>query len=242
MTDPVAPIGILCALPDEQALLVEALGDPPPLPGRGIEARRGLLDGHEVVVAAAGVGKVKAAATATLLVERLGCRALVLSGVAGGLTDSLGIGDIVIADHVIDIDYGRVTDHGRIVYQPGTLPVPEVKPDPGYRLDAETVERIQARLEASGLAATLGTIVTGDAFLASAHVRDELAGEWDALAIEMEGSALCGVAERFDVPWLVVRALSDRAGEESLADFRAFVSSAAANSARLVRELLPIFD
>jgi adenosylhomocysteine nucleosidase len=242
MTDPVAPIGILCALPDEQALLVEALGDPPPLPGRGIEARRGLLDGHEVVVAAAGVGKVKAAATATLLVERLGCRALVLSGVAGGLGDSLGIGDIVIADRVIDIDYGRVTDHGRIVYQPGTLPVPEVKPDPGYRLDAQTVERIRARLAASGLAATMGTIVTGDAFLASPRVRDELAGEWDALAIEMEGSALCGVAERFDVPWLVVRALSDRAGEESLADFRAFVSSAAANSARLVRELLPIFN
>jgi len=90
--------------------------------------------------------------------------------------------------------------------------------------------------------ATLGTIVTGDAFLASPRVRDELAGEWDALAIEMEGSALCGVAERFDVPWLVVRALSDRAGEESLGDFKAFVSSAAANSARLVQELLPVFD
>ena len=237
-----APIGILCALPQEQELLVEALGDPPVLPGDGLSARRGRLDGREVVVAAAGVGKVKAAGTATLMVERLGCRALVLSGVAGGLGPDLGIGDIVIADRVIDVDYGRVTDAGRIVYQPGTLPVPESKPDPGYLLPAVTIELVRERVATSGLEATLGTIVTGDAFLASSRVRDQLAGEWDALAIEMEGSALCGVAERFDIGWLVVRALSDRAGEESLGDFQAFVSSAAARSARLVRELLPVFD
>ncbi len=242
MTSPDAPIGILCALPEEQALLVAALGDPHPLPGVGLEARRGQLGDHAVVVAAAGVGKVKAAAAATLLVERLGCRALMLSGVAGGLGEDLAIGDIVIADRVIDIDYGRVTDEGRIVYQPGTLPLPEVKPDPGYRLPLATADRVRERLAAIDLEATLGTIVTGDAFLASPRVRDELAGEWDALAIEMEGSALCGVAERFDVPWLVVRALSDRAGEESLGDFKAFVSSVAANSARLVQELLTVFD
>ncbi len=236
------PVGILCALPEEQALLVEALGDPPPLPGVGLEARRGELDGREVVVAAAGVGKVNAAGTATLLLERLACRALVLSGVAGGLGDELAIGDLVIADRVIDIDYGRITDAGRCVYQPGTLPLPEVTPDPGYRLPPAVASRIGELLQAAGLTATLGTIVTGDAFLASARVRDELARDWGALAIEMEGSALCGVAERFGVPWLVVRALSDRAGDDSLADFRAFVATAAADSARLVRALLPVFD
>jgi adenosylhomocysteine nucleosidase len=237
-----APVGILCALPQEQDLLVQALGGPPPLPGAGLEARPGRLDGREVVVAAAGVGKVRAAAAATLLVERLGCRALVLSGVAGGLGETLAIGDLVVADRVIDIDYGRVTDAGRIIYQPGTLPIPEVKPDPGYALKPETATRLGELIVSSGLEATLGTIVTGDAFLASPRVRDELAAEWSAVAIEMEGSAVCGVAERFGVPWLVVRALSDRAGEESVGDFAAFVSSAAASSARLVRELLPIFD
>ncbi len=236
------PIGILCALAEEQALLVEALGGPPPLLGAGLEARRGRLDGYDVVVAASGVGKVEAASTATLLVERFGCRALMLSGVAGGLGDTLSIGDIVIADRVIDVDYGRITDAGRIIYQPGTLPLPEVKPDPGYRLPADPIARVRERLRAVGLVATLGTIVTGDAFLASPRVRDELAGEWEALAIEMEGSALCGVAERFGLPWLVVRALSDRAGEGSLGDFRTFVESAAASSARIVRELLPVFD
>lgn len=236
------PIGILCALPQEQALLVAALGDPAPLLGVGLQTRAGRLDGREVVVAAAGVGKVNAATTATLLVERMGCRALVLSGAAGGLTERLSIGDLVIADRVIDIDYGRITDGGRIIYQPGTLPIPEVTPDPGYRLPSELVARIEARLRDRALNATLGTIITGDAFLASARVRDAHAGEWSALAIEMEGSALCGVAQRLGVPWLVVRALSDRAGEDSLDDFNVFVESAAAASAHLLRELLPIFD
>lgn len=236
------PIGIMCALPQEQELLVAAIGDPAPLADPGIEARQGVLDGHAVVIAAAGVGKVPAAITATLLVERLGCRALVLSGVAGGLTEDAQIGDIVIAERLIDVDYGRLTPEGRIVYQPGVLPIPEEKPNPGYRLSDALVERVRARLAEVGSAATLGTILTTDAYLASPRERDELAGEWDGLAIEMEGSALCGVAERLGVPWLVVRALSDRAGEDSLDDFNAFIETAAADSARLVRELLPVFD
>lgn len=235
------PIGILCAMPQEQELLLAAIGDPAPLSHPGIEARQGTLDGHEVVIAASGVGKVNAAVTATLLVERLGCRALVLSGVAGGLSAGVAIGDIVIAERLIDIDYGRLTPEGRIVYQPGVLPVPDERPDPGYRVPEALLERVRGRLAATGLEATLGTILTTDAYLASPRDRDQLADEWDGLCVEMEGSALCGVAERLGVPWLVVRALSDRAGEDSLDDFNAFVDAAAAGSARLVRELLPVF-
>jgi adenosylhomocysteine nucleosidase len=236
------PIGIMCALPQEQDLLLAAIGDPAPLPHHGIEARQGSLDDREVVVAAAGVGKVNAAITATLMAERLGCRALVLSGVAGGLSAEASIGDIIVADRVIDIDYGRLTPEGRVIYQPGVLPIPEERPDPGYLVPEPLLGRLRERLAETGLEATLGTILTTDGYLASPRERDELAGEWDGLAVEMEGSALCGVAERFGLPWLVVRALSDRAGEDSLDDFSAFVDAAAADSARFVRELLPIFD
>jgi len=239
---PEAPIGILCALPEEQALLVAAMGDPPPAPGTGLEARVGQLDGRPVVVAGAGVGKVRAASTATLLIERFGCRALVLTGVAGGLSGGLDIGDVVVASRLIDVDYGRLTDAGRLVYQPGTLPLPGVPPDPGYGLAADLEERVRARLSGAQVDVTFGTVLCGDAFLASARIRDELTARWSAVAIEMEGSAVCGVAERFGVPWLIVRALSDRAGEDSVSDFGAFLSGAAATSARLVRELLPVFD
>jgi adenosylhomocysteine nucleosidase len=233
------PIGILCALPAELELLAAALRASRVVPGAALEARRGELDGHDVVVAAAGVGKVRAATTATLLAERLSCRALILSGVAGGLAGDLGIGELVIATRLIDIDYGRITDAGRILYQPGTLPLPGVVPPPGYAMPSRLEERVRDRLAEAGLRARLGTVLCGDAFLASATVRDELRAAWSALAIEMEGSAVCGVAERFDIPWLVVRAVSDRAGDEAVVDFAAFLPRAAASAAELVRALLP---
>jgi adenosylhomocysteine nucleosidase len=236
------PLGILCALPQERELLLAALRDPESLPGSGLDAWVGHLDGRPVAIATSGVGKVNAAITATLLVERLGCRALVLSGVAGGLSADLDVGDLVIADRLIDVDHGRLTDAGRVAYQPGRLPLPGAVPDPGYRLPVETADSARATIAATGVSATVGTILSGDAFLASARVRDELVARWSAVAIEMEGAAICGVAERFGIPWLIVRALSDRAGEESVRDFATFVGDAAAASARLVRTLLPVLD
>ena len=161
---------------------------------------------------------------------------------AGGITEELGIGDIVIADRIIDVDYGRTHDEGRVIYQPGAWPLPEVLPEPGYELPADQRRRLEAALREVPERVVLGMILTADTFLASPRVRDELAAEWSALAVEMEGSAICGVAERFGVPWLIVRALSDRAGEGSVVDFRAFVTSAAERSAGLVRKLLPVFD
>ena len=227
-------------MPEELALLRDALEDPVEGSGAVLTAQRGSLDGHPVVLAEAGVGKVNAAASATILLDRFGCRALLLSGVAGGMSSSLGIGDLVIANRVVDVDYGRATDAGRILYQPGSLPLPHVKAEPGFELAAETEQRVRSKLTELDTTVTLGTILSGDAFLASSRIRDELAATWSALAIEMEGAAICGVAERFGVPWLIVRALSDRAGEDSSIDFRAFVATAAAKSARLVRDLLPI--
>jgi adenosylhomocysteine nucleosidase len=237
-----APIGILCALAEESELLLGALRSARVATGAALDARIGLLDGHAVVVASAGVGKVNAAVSATLLVERLGCRALLLSGVAGGLDASLDIGALVVAARVVDVDFGRLTDAGRVAYQPGIAPLPGVKAEPGYQLSPALAAAIAARCEAAGIAATLGTVLSGDAFLASARVRDELAARWSAVAIEMEAAGVCGVAARFDLPWLVVRALSDRAGEESVTDFPAFLASAAARASTLVRALLPVVE
>jgi adenosylhomocysteine nucleosidase len=237
-----APLGILCALPQEREVLLAATRGPTPLPGADLEAWSGRLDGRPVAIATSGVGKVNAAITATLLVERLGCRALVLSGVAGGLSTALDVGDLVVADRLIDVDYGRLTETGRIAYQPGRLPLPGVDPEPGYRLPSELARSVHTAIAEAGVAATVGTVLCGDAFLASGRVRDELAARWSALAIEMEGAGVCGAAERLGIPWLIVRALSDRAGEESVRDFAAFLDAAAAASANLVRVLSPVFD
>ena len=153
-----APIGILCALPEERALLLDALTGMTDLSDDALTAHLGRLDEQPVVIAEAGVGKVAAAVSATLLLERHACTALMLSGVAGGLRDDLAIGDIVVARRVVDVDYGRSSDDGLVVYQPGSLPLPHVVPAPGYDLPVALLAVASERLGQLDSVVTFGTI------------------------------------------------------------------------------------
>jgi len=83
----------------------------------------GTIDGHDVVLAGSGMGKVNAALVTTLLADRFGCRAVVFSGVAGGLDPALSIGDVVVADLVIQHDAGVLEDERVRPYQPGYAPI-----------------------------------------------------------------------------------------------------------------------
>ena len=94
-------VGLICALPQERAHLLAALTAAARQKMAGAEFDVGELDGHPVVLARAGMGKVNAAMVATLLADRFGCRAIAFSGVAGGLDPNLQIGDVVIADRTI---------------------------------------------------------------------------------------------------------------------------------------------
>lgn len=239
-------------MPEEMARLVDDLEGARAASAPPLTAFRGRLAGEPVVVAEAGVGKTSAASVATALIERFDPAALVVSGIAGGLGGELAIGDIVVGRTVVDVDYGRLTDAGIVAYQPGQLPLPGVEPRPGYRLPDELAAAVDAALgrltrswpvDALGGAPrriVLGTIATGDVFVASPLRRAELAGTWSADAVEMEGAAVCGVATRYGRPWLVVRTLSDGAGEDSALDMIRFVEVAAARSAHVVETLLPV--
>ncbi len=250
-------IGILTALEAELAPLEGALAHPSRRRRAGLLVRRGRLEGLDVALAAGGIGKVNAAAAATILHTVVGCRALVLAGVAGGVHPDLEVGDLLIATRVVDGDYGRATDEGRVLYRPGTAPLPQVEPgDPAFVLDPVLARSVrqQARglalppvsLRPSGAARVpavhLGTLATTDAFVASEVARDRIERQTGALALEMEGAAVAAVAERFGLPWLIVRAVSDRAGTDSGLDFATFLGSAAAHAAALVRALLPAVD
>ena len=103
-------IGLICAIPEELAHLRDVLDDLSTVEVARLRFHQGLLDGHRVVLVGAGMGKVNAAIVTTLLADRFGCRVIVLSGVAGGLDPSLHIGDVVIADRVIQHDAGRIED------------------------------------------------------------------------------------------------------------------------------------
>lgn len=230
-------------------MLIDALDGARDVGAPPLDAHRGTLGGVDVVVATCGVGKMLAAASATAVVERFAAAALVLTGVAGGVDDALGVGDIVVARRVVDTDYRRETDSGPVHYRPGTLPLPSVPPDAGYDLPGPVLAAIEGRLpgdvtatERDGMGpgrVVLGTIASGDVFVASPRYRDALTARWQADVVEMEGAAICGVALRYGLPWLIVRAVSDRAGEDSDLVFESFLPVAAGRSAAVLRALLP---
>lgn len=246
-------IGLISALPEEHHALQMVVERREQL--AGLEFLHGHVDGLPVVLAESGVGKVNAAVVSTLLAQHFACRALLFTGVAGGLDPALGIGDVVVGQRLVQHDYGSIVESRFITYQPGNFPLPGLDTSHGYALTAISGERLTAALADLVLPAlppaatggaprlpqvVLGTIVTGDSFVNCDATRHHLHTSFAAQAVEMEGAAVAQVADRFGVPLLVVRCLSDLAGRASPMDFSAFLPVAGDLAARVARRLLPL--
>lgn len=202
----------------------------------------GLIDDVSVVLVGAGMGKVNAALVTTLLVDRFDCSSVLFSGVAGGLDPELAIGDMVIADRVVQIDAGLIAAERLSVYQAGHVESINPTEELGYSVAPELLERVRVSLSGLTLPASrlvYGLVLTGDQYLHCEVTRARLYREYGGRAIEMEGGAIAQVCQRFSVPWLIVRALSDLAGSDALEDFAAFAERVAESSAVVVRRLLP---
>ncbi|MCB1885108.1 MAG: 5'-methylthioadenosine/adenosylhomocysteine nucleosidase [Geminicoccaceae bacterium] len=247
-------IGIICAIPEELGHLRDALRHGRDEARAGLAFAKGTLDGHEVVLVGAGIGKVNTALTATLLADRFDCRLVVFSGVAGGLDPKLSIGDVVIADRTLQHDAGVIENERVTTYQAGHVPFFNPTDRLGYPVPADLVAKLKDRLEGFALPPlppeaggtgtppriVFGTILSGDQYLHCEATREHLFRTLGGRAIEMEGGALGQVCERFGIPHLDVRALSDLAGHDSRFDFARFVHRVAASSAAILRRILPV--
>ncbi len=217
---------IISALPEEQAGLLpllsnhEHLGQIP----RGLE--RGLIHQKEVVLALAGVGKVAAALTATLLIERYQVSAMVFTGVAGAVAASVQIGDVVVGDSSLQHDMDA-----RPLFPRYEIPYTGISQFPG---DARLADlAVQALQDASPHAPRppnihRGLIISGDRFVSSASevasLREALP---QALCVEMEGAAIAQVCAAYGVPFVAVRSISDKADEQAHVDFPRFARDVA---------------
>ena len=247
-------IGLLCAIPEELEHLRALMTTTSTRELARIRFDEGLLDGHRVVLAGTGMDKVNAAVVTTLLAETFGCRVVVFSGVAGGLDPALHIGDVVVADRVVQHDVGRIENDALLRYQAGHVSFINPTDALGYSMDADLLTRVRdnlADIELPPLSnsaggrdrpprVVYGTILTGDQYVHCEITRQRLHRELDGRAVEMEGGAVAQVCENVGIPWVVIRALSDLAGRDSALDFSAFVAEVAAISAYLVRRIVGV--
>ncbi len=246
------PIALLCAIPPEWDHIRDAMTAPTPEAGVPFGCVRGTLEGHDVVLAEAGIGKVNTAVVASLLVERFGVRTILLSGVAGGVDPGLGIGDVVVGTRAVQHDAGVASSGEFSPYQAGHVPFFNPTDEFGFECSshlAAAAERAFSAVELEPLSAraggtgrtpkiAYGTVASGDQYIGCEKRRAEIHARFGALAVEMEGGALGQACRVLGVDWLNIRALSDLAGSTSQMDFHAFVHEVAASSALLLRRLV----
>lgn len=192
----------------------------------------------EVVVASSGLGKVRAAVSASVLIERWNCRALVSAGTAGGLAGTIPM-QVVIASELIQHDYGRSRGAGELeLYRPGIPPLPEYRHiDHRLMLPEKRAAEFEAITRELDFVA-YGKYASGDTFVNDRATRARLEA-LGAVAVDMECSAVAQVAEHFGVPWLVAKGISDDASTTSHEDFLAGIDEASRRSGRVVQALLP---
>lgn len=244
------PLALMGALPEELDPLRAALTGASVQHHAGREFHAGRLDGHEVVLVLSRIGKVAAALTATLLVERYGAEAIVFTGVAGGLGSGVQVGDVVVARDLLqhDLDASplfprhEVPMSGRARF-PTDAPLSDALAAAARAaLAAERIGRA-ASLDALGIgepAVHEGLVVSGDRFVATALESEALRRELpDALAVEMEGAAVAQVCHDCDLPFAVLRCVSDRADDQAHVDFQRYVAEVGGPlSAAIVRRWL----
>lgn len=238
------PTGILTALPEEMRVLSQHLKDKHTKTFLGVTFQTGKLQGRKVILATSGIGKVNAAKTAAVLLDRFHTGQVIFSGVAGGLNPDLAPGDIVIGTRTAQHDFGKLTERG---FQPQT-PTAEtplfIEASEGL---LRAADRAAARVKLDPILTTHGTrmprvirgvIITGDLFVASSTKAAELRETFKADAVEMEGAAVALVCWQQRVPCMVIRSISDKADVGAWEDFERFIKMAADNSARFTLELL----
>jgi len=190
----------------------------------GREFWQGRLAGAPVVVVLSGIGKVAAATTATLLIERFGAARLLFVGVAGGLATGVNVGDVVLADALLQHDMDASPLFPR--HEVPLTGLSHFPADPGF---SATVQR-GAEAALAGSAATLhrGLVISGDRFVATAAESEALRQRLpEALAVEMEGAAVAQVCHAFGTPLAVLRCISDRADDTAHVDFGRFLREVA---------------
>lgn len=222
-------IGIIGAMDAEVAALKSKMNIESTETISGIEFCRGTLCKKSVVVAKCGVGKVFAAICAQTMILRFGVTHIINTGVGGALDPKLDLLDLVISDKVVqhDMDTSPLGD-----------PVGLVSGINKVYFEASTVLIDAAK--ATDVPCVTGTIASGDQFVADSETKATISDRFGARICEMEGAAIGHVCFVNGVDFLIVRAVSDSANENSVMDFPQLVSRAAVISSTLVEKMLEI--
>ena len=199
----------------------------------GMEFCQGVLSGCEAVVVRSGIGKVNAAVCTQILIDQFGVTHVINTGIAGSLRAEINIGDIVISTDLVQHDMDA-TNFG---YPVGQIPQMDTFSFPADEGLCELAEKT-CRKAVPEIGVFRGRIVSGDQFVAGHEVKDRLLKTFDGFCTEMEGAAIGQTAWLNKVPFVILRAISDKADDSASMDYPVFERQAAWHCVMLVEKLL----
>lgn len=228
-------IGIIGAMEEEVAILKEKMSDVTVLEKAGMEFYKGTLGGHPAVVVRSGIGKVNAGICTQILADLFQVEAVINTGVAGSLKAEINIGDIVLSTDTMQHD----VDAREFGYPLGqiprmdtlTFPADEVLRAAALKVCREVNPEIQV---------FEGRVTSGDQFVADKETKDKIIANTQAYCTEMEGAAIGQAAYLNKIPYLVIRAISDKADDSAHVDYPTFEREAIRHTVNLVENMMKV--
>ena len=220
-------IGIIGAMQTEVELLISKIENAKTETVSGIDFVSGKLSGVECVVAKCGIGKVFAALCAQTMILRYGVELIINTGVGGAIDERLEIGDIAVSDFVVqhDMDTTALGDPIGLISGINVVRI---------AADEKTADELLAAANEAGARAVLGTVASGDKFISGVSAKKNISDTFGAAVCEMEGAAIGQVCYVNNIPFCIIRAVSDKADGTSGVDYMTFVDGAAKKNANIV--------
>ncbi len=235
-TEAVKPLGIIGAMEEEVETLKSKMDIKETVEIAGMTFYRGAIDNKEIVLVRSGIGKVNMAACTQILIDHFNVAALVNSGVSGTLNPELNQGDIVISTEAVQHDFdtspvgGKVGEIDRLgidFFPASTELIATAKKAAETLTDINVVE---------------GQVASGDQFIAGGEAAEKIKANFGEIsAVEMEGAAMAQVAYLNDVPYVIIRSISDKADGGAELSYEEFLPLAAKNSSDFVLKFIELY-
>ena len=226
-------IGIITAMTEEFDVIKELMTNVSIIQKYDLKFNCGMIEEKEVVLVKCGVGKVNSARTTQMLIDNFDLDYIINVGVAGSLNDNLEIGDIVIGEKLVQHDFDITAGghpKGYISKELGR----EFYSNEGIIRKCEKI--IKDDLKEINI--KIGTIATGDVFCYQVSMKEEIVREFSADCVEMEGAAIAQVCTLCNIPFIVVRSISDKPNGHNNIDFEKYVVSSSKKFSKLIELLI----
>jgi len=221
-------IGIIVAEVEEMEAVKEIMENINSTDIYNLKIYTGTINNKEFLLVLGGVGKVNAARVCQIITDNFDLDLIINVGSAGGLNENLNIGDIVLGEKLVQHDFD-VTAFGR---EKGFIP----ETGKFFESDKILLEKCE-NIKIDNQKIVTGTIASGDIFLTDTNLKEKIKQDFNAACVEMEGAAIAQVCTLNNIPFLVIRSISDIPNGKNEIDFNEYLKLASKNCAEFVKQI-----